>query len=104
MIFLLSASGLFLSNDLLFSHLVARCMYPLLQCFINYLMWSTSRGSPLKESAGDLTLFRSHLSKFLSTVGSIFFHFFLSCGGAISQVYVRSNPGSFYLFALGPLK
>ena len=60
------------------SHLVDRYMYPLPQCFINYLMWSTSRRSPLKENVGGLTLFRSHLSKFLFIVGSIFFKFF-SC-------------------------
>ena len=46
------------------SHLVDRYTYPLPQCFINYLMWSTSRRSPLKESVGSLTLFRSHLSSF----------------------------------------
>ena len=82
MILLLSASGMFLSNELLsgmflsngllLSHLVARYMYPLLQCFINYLMWSTGRGLPPKESDGGLTPFRSYLSKFLSAVGSIF--------------------------------
>ena len=59
------------------SHLVDRYTYPLPQCFINYLMWSTSRRSPLKECVGSLTHFRSHLSKFLSTVGSISFKFFL---------------------------
>ena len=58
------------------SHLVDRYTYPLPQCFINYLMWSTSRWSPLKESVGGLTLFMSHLSKCLSTVGSIPFKFF----------------------------
>ena len=86
MIFLLSASrmllpnellsGMFLSNDLLLSHLVARYTYPLLQCFFNYLMWSTSRGyllKSVKECDGGLTLFRSYLSKFLSTVGNTFF-------------------------------
>ena len=87
MIFLLSASGMLLSNellsgmllsnDLLLSHLIARYTYPLLQCFINYFMWSTSRGSPLKESVGGLTLFRSHLPKFLSSVSTIFFKFFV---------------------------
>ena len=50
--------------------------YPLFECFVNYFMWSTSRGSPLKESVGGLTLFRSHLSKFLSTAGSTFQSFF----------------------------
>ena len=60
------------------SHLVDRYTYPLPQCFINYLMLSTRRRSPLKESVGGLTLFRSHLFKFLSTVGSISFKFF-SC-------------------------
>ena len=69
-------SGMFLSNDLL-PHLVATNTSTSLQCFINYLMWSTSRGSALKESVGGLTLFRSHLSKFLSTVGGIFFKFFV---------------------------
>ena len=87
MIFLLSASGMFLSNELLsgmflsndlpLSHLVARYTYPLLQCFINYLMGSISRRLPPEESVGRLTLFRSYLSKFLSTVGSIFFKFFV---------------------------
>ena len=50
-----------------------------------------------------LTLFRSHLFKFLSNVGSISFKF-LSCWGTVSQVYVRSKPSLFYLFALGPLR
>ena len=58
------------------SHLVDRYTYPSPQCFINYLTWNTSRRSPLKESVESLTLFRSHLSKFLSTVGSISFNFF----------------------------
>ena len=49
------------------------------------------QGSPFKESVGGLTLFRSHLSKFLSSWGTI------------SQVYICSKPSSFYLFALGPL-
>ena len=53
-----------------------RYTYPLPQCFINYLMWSTNRRSPLKESVEGLTHFRSHLFKFLSTVGSISFNFF----------------------------
>ena len=55
MIFLLKASGMFLSNELSslllpVSHLVARYTIPLVEHFINYFMWSTSRGSPLKES------------------------------------------------------
>ena len=58
------------------SHLLDRYTHPLPQCFINYLMWSTSRRSPLKESVGGLTLFRSHLSKFLSILGSISFKIF----------------------------
>ena len=33
--------------------------------------------SPLKENVGSLTPFRSHFSKFLSTVGSIFIIFVL---------------------------
>ena len=89
MIFMLSASGLSLSNELSsvllkVSHLVAY--------FINYFMWSTSRESPLKGSVGDLTFFRSHLSKFLSTVGSIFLIFcpvelqFLKFTSVLSQV------------------
>ena len=69
--------GVSYSREPAASHLVARYTYPLLQCFINYLLWSTSRGSPLKESVGGLTLFRSHLSKFLSTVGSISFKLFV---------------------------
>ena len=77
MIFLLSASGMFLSNELSsvlqkVSHREKDTPYPLSECIINYFMWSTSRGSPLRESVGGLTHFRSHLSKFLSAVGSIF--------------------------------
>ena len=77
MSFMLSASGMSLSNKLSsvllkVSHLVARYTIPLIVCFIHYFMLSTSSGSPLKESIRGLTLFRSHLSKFLSTVGRIF--------------------------------
>ena len=60
------------------SHLVDRYTYPSPQCFINYLMWNTSRRSPLKESVESLILFRSHPSKLFSTVGSISFKCF-SC-------------------------
>ena len=78
-------SGMFLSNDLLL-HLVARSTSTSLQCFINYLMWSTCRGSALKESVGGLTLFRSHLSTFLSTVASIFFKCFVLLGYDFSSL------------------
>ena len=70
--------GVSYSREPAVSHLVDRYTYPLPQCFINYLMWSTSRRSPLKESVVSLTLFRSHLSKILSTVCSISIKFF-SC-------------------------
>ena len=74
---MLSASGMSLSNGsssllLKVSHLVANTPYPLFECFINNCIWSTSRGSPNKESVGGLTLLGSRLSKFLSAVGSIF--------------------------------
>ena len=74
MIFLLSASGMSLSNELSsvllkVSHLVSNKLYSLFECLIIYFMWSTSRGH-LFLSAGYDT-FRSHLSKLLSTVGSI---------------------------------
>ena len=95
--------GVSYSREPAVSHLVDRYTYPLPQGFINYLAWSTSRRSPLKESVGGLTLFRSYLFKFLSTVGSISFNS-CSCWGTIFQVYTRSKPSSFYLFALGPLK
>ena len=37
-----------------------------------FVKWWSSRGSPLKKSIGGLTLFRSHLPKLSSIVGSIF--------------------------------
>ena len=77
MTFLLLASAMSLLNEstsllLKVSHLVARYTDPLFECFINYFIWSTSRGSPFKKSVGGWTLFRSHLSNFVSAVGSIF--------------------------------
>ena len=69
MTFLLSASGMSLSNEsssllLKVSHLVARLYRTL---YLNVLLigciWNAGRG---------LTLFRSHLSKILSAVGRIF--------------------------------
>ena len=76
MIFLLSTFGMSLSNELSsmllkVSHLVARYTVP----YLNVLLitsYGVQTGSPLKDSVGGLTLFRSHLSKLLSTVGSIF--------------------------------
>ena len=56
---MLSPSGMSLSNEL--SSVLLKVSHK-----------SASRGSPPKESIGGLTLFRSHLSKLLSAVGSIF--------------------------------
>ena len=51
--------------------------------------------SPPKESVGGLTLFRSHLSKFLSAVGSIFKFF---CPLEVQFFRFMSVLGQFCLF------
>ena len=75
--FLLSASGMFLPNEsssllLKVSNLVARYTISFILMFYQLLHLEYKQGSPLKESVGGLTLFRSHFSKFLSAVGGIF--------------------------------
>ena len=92
MIFFLSASGMFLSNELSLSHLVATYTVPFISILYQLLHVEYKQGSPLKESVGGLTLSRSHLSTFLSTVGSIFSIFcpaevqFLTFTSVLSQV------------------
>ena len=76
MIFLLSASGLSLSNELSsmllkVSHLVARINVPVIWIFLLTTSCGVQAGGHLLKRVL-LTVFRSHLSKFLSTVGSIF--------------------------------
>ena len=83
------------------SYLVARYTITLYfdVLLITALVWSTSRGSPLKESVGDLTPFRSHLSKFLTAVGSIFQMFcFLEVQG------FKFTSVLFYLFTFRAIK
>ena len=77
MISMLSASGMSLSNELSsvllkVSHLVARYTVSFICKCYQLLHVEYKQGSPPKKSVGGLTLFRSHLSKFLSAVGSIF--------------------------------